>query len=311
MSARTVVAAMPPVNGRFREAWVGLFVIVSVIATWFVLATMTKPALFRGRYIVRTNVPNAAGIRKGDPVQMRGVNIGRVIRFGIRSQGVELRLEIEGEYAVPSDSRVELKSSGLLAGMVAEVVPGTSPRNAVWGDELPGANGLGPFNRVDSLAGEAEKVTARLQRLMSDETIRSVQDSSGEMSKLLRQLTSLVSEQHGELKALSASLRRSADGMEKLTTGPELESTLKKLDRLSGRIDGLASNLDRSAQSLDSILGRVERGEGTIGKLSKDQGLYDNLSRAAADFDTAALEMQKLVGDIRREPKKYISLKMF
>ena len=82
-----------------------MFVILAVIAIWLVLATMTKPALFRGRYIVKTSVPNAAGIRKGDPVQMRGVNIGRVIRFDIRDQGVELRLEIEGGTLCPPTRR--------------------------------------------------------------------------------------------------------------------------------------------------------------------------------------------------------------
>ena len=124
MSTERPLPSVPRAPGRKGEMWVGLFVIAGVVAAWLVLATMTEPALFRGRYILKTNVPNAAGIRKGDPVQMHGVNIGRVIGFRIRGQGVELRLEIEGEYEVPSDSRVELRTSGLLAGMVAEVLAG-------------------------------------------------------------------------------------------------------------------------------------------------------------------------------------------
>jgi phospholipid/cholesterol/gamma-HCH transport system substrate-binding protein len=302
---------MPRSHARRREVWVGLFVIAGVVATWFLLATLTDPALFRGRYIIRTSVPNAAGIRKGDAVQMHGVNVGRVIGFGIGARGVELRLEIEGEYTIPSDSRVELKTSGLLAGMVAELIPGTSPRKAKWGDELPGTTGVGLFDKFESLAGEADKVTAKLQQLMSDETIHNVQDSSGEMSRLLRQLSGVVSEQRGELKALSASLRRSAEGMEKVATGPELERTVKQVEALSAKIDALVSNLDRSATSLDSILGRMDRGEGTLGRLSKDEALYDNASRATADIDKAAVELQKLVADIRRDPKKFLSLKVF
>ena len=83
-------------------------------------------------------MPDASGIRKGDPVQMRGVNIGRILGFTILQQGVEMRLEIEGEYPIPKDSRVEIKASGLLGGMVADVVPGTSPQRATGGDTLPG-----------------------------------------------------------------------------------------------------------------------------------------------------------------------------
>ena len=289
----------------------GLFAILGVLAVWFALMTLTSPALFRGRYILRTSVPNAAGIRKGDPVRMRGVNIGRVIGFGIGAQGVELRLEIEKEYEVPSDSRVELKASGLLAGMVADVLPGGSTRKAIWGDELSGGNGPGVFDKVESLAGEAGKVTDRLQRLLADDTIRNVGDSSGQMSKLLRQVSGVVSEQRGDLQALSTSLRKSAEGMEKVTTGPELERVVKQVDELTRRMDGLVANMDRSATSLDVLLARVRQGEGTLGKLSRDDALYDRASQAATDFDKAAVELQKLVEDIRRQPKKYISLKIF
>ena len=127
----------PPSRGKYREAWVGLFVVAGIVATVILLAVMTDAALFRGRYIVTTNVPNAGGIRKGDPVQMRGVNIGRIIGFGIGQKDVDVRLEIEGEYKIPKDSRVEVKASGLLGGMVAEVDP-----RGLGRDDRPGATGF-------------------------------------------------------------------------------------------------------------------------------------------------------------------------
>jgi len=311
VSTERALSLVPRTQGRYQEARVGAFAILGVLAVWFALMTLTSPALFRGRYILRTSVPNAAGIRKGDPVRMRGVNIGRVIGFGIGSKGVELRLEIEKEFQVPSDSRVELGASGLLAGMVADLVPGGSPRMAKWGDELPGSNGPGMFDTVENLAGEADKATVRLQKLLSDDTIRNVGDSSGQMSKLLHQLSGAVADQRGELQGLSTSLRKSAQGMERVTTGPELERVVKQMDDLTRRMDGVVTSIDRSATSLDAILARADHGEGTLGKLSRDGALYDRASQAATDFDKAAVELQKLVEDIRRQPKKYINLKVF
>ena len=102
----------PPARGHDRELIVGLFVIVGVLSVLGALFTFTDAALFRGRYIVTTIVPDAGGIRKGDPVQMRGVNIGRVKSFHISPEGVAIRLEVEGEYKIPSDSRVELEVGG-------------------------------------------------------------------------------------------------------------------------------------------------------------------------------------------------------
>ncbi|HYN03101.1 MAG TPA: MlaD family protein, partial [Vicinamibacteria bacterium] len=232
MSTEKPLPPPPPSRGKHREAWVGLFVVAGILATVVLLAVMTDAALFRGRYIVTTNVPNAGGIRKGDPVQMKGVAIGRIIGFSIGQNDVDVRLEIEGEYKIPKDSRVEVKAAGLLGGMVAEVIPGSSPDKVAWGDRIPGASGIGLFDKMDTLAGEADKVAAKVQNLLSDETVKDLQSGAAGARQSLESLQAILKEQRGELKALSASLRRSAEGMEKVTTGPELESTLKRVDKL-------------------------------------------------------------------------------
>jgi len=301
----------PPSRGKYREAWVGLFVVAGIAATVILLAVMTDAALFRGRYIVTTNVPNAGGIRKGDPVQMRGVNIGRIIGFGIGRKDVDVRLEIEGEYAIPQDSRVELKASGLLGGMVAEVVPGASAKRIRGGDRIPGASGIGLFDKMDTLAVEADKVAVKVQNLLSDETVRDLQGGASGARKSLESLQAILQEQRGELRALSASLKRSAEGLEKVTTGPELDRTVKRVDQLVERLDGTLDTLDRSSKSVESILARMDRGEGTLGKLSTDDTLYKNASEATANLNKATQELNKLLADFQAHPRKYINLKVF
>jgi len=301
----------PPSRGQYREAWVGLFVVAGIAATIILLAVMTDAALFRGRYIITTNVPNAGGIRKGDPVQMRGVNIGRIIGFGIGQKDVDVRLEIEAEYPIPKDSRVELKASGLLGGMVAEVVPGASAEKAAWGDRIPGASGIGLFDKMDTLAGEADKVAVRVQNLLSDEMTKDLQGSASDARKSLEGLQAILKEQRGELRSLTASLKRSAEGMEKVTTGPELERIVKRVDQLAERLDGTVGTLDKSSKSLESILARMDRGEGTLGKLSTDDTLYKNASEASANLNKATQELNKLLVDFQAHPRKYINLEIF
>jgi len=311
VSTEKPLPSPPPSRGKHREAWVGLFVVVGVVTTFTLLAVMTDAAFFRGRYIVTTNVPNAGGIRKGDPVLMRGVNIGRIIGFGIRQKDVDVRLEIEGEYAIPKDSRVEVKASGLLGGMVAEVVPGASAERIRGGDRIPGASGIGLFDKMDTLAVEADKVAVKVQNLLSDETVRDLQGGASGARRSLESLQAILHEQRGELRALSASLRRSAEGLEKVTTGPELDRTVKRVDRLVERLDGTLDTLDRSSKSVESILARMDRGEGTLGKLSTDDTLYKNASEATANLNKATQELNKLLADFQAHPKKYINLKIF
>lgn len=311
MSTDKPLPPPPPPRGKHREVWVGVFVLGGLLATVITLAVMTDAALFRGRYIVTSNVPNASGIRKGDPVQMRGVNIGRILGFKIGSQGVDMRLEIEGEYPIPKDSRIELKASGLLGGMVAEVIPGTSAQPATGGDVLAGSTGVGLFDKMDQLAGEGDKLARRVQQLLSDEMVRDLQASAGGARESLSSLQAILKEQRGELRTLTASLKKSAEGLEKVTTGPELERTTKRIDAITTSLEGTLKTFDRSSTSLERVLARMEKGEGTLGKLSTDDTLYRNASEATANLNKATIELNKLLADFQAHPKKYINLEIF
>ncbi len=311
MSTERPLPPLPPARGRYREVWVGLFVVLGLAAGLVTLGVMTDAALFRGRYIVTTTVTDASGIRKGDPVLMRGVNIGRVLGFEISQAGVRLRLEIEGEYPIPVDSQVELKAQGLLGGMVADVVPGVSAEKAKWGAALPGRTGKGLFDKMDSLAGEADKVARKVQRMLSDQTVGDVQGTAREARESLARLQALLSDERGEIAALTASLRRSAEGVERATSGPELERSVKRIDAITERLDGTIGRLDSSSRSLDAILGRLDRGEGTLGKLLRDDRLYENANAASVDLDKTTQELRQLIADFRAHPRKYINLKVF
>jgi phospholipid/cholesterol/gamma-HCH transport system substrate-binding protein len=302
---------LPASRGRNREVWVGLFVILGIASALLALFSLTDAALFRGRYVVLTVVPDAGGIRRGDPVQMRGVNIGRVTRFQIGDQGVLVDLEIDGIFPIPTDSHVELRSSGLMGGMVANVVPGKAQTSAGWNDTLSGEIQQGVFDQAGDLQVEATRALDRVQRLLSDETLGNVQEGGQDLRRLLRELALAAGEQRGELEALSQSLRRSVQAVEATVTGPEVEGSLRQMESLVGRLDSLADVLGRSAASADNILSRIDRGEGTLGRLTRDEQLYENMSAAALSVQQAADAFARLATDIREQPKKYFDVKVF
>jgi phospholipid/cholesterol/gamma-HCH transport system substrate-binding protein len=86
---------------------------------------------------------------------------------------------------------------------------------------------------------------------------------------------------------------------------------VKRVDQLTARLDGTLVTLDRSSKSVESILGRIDRGEGTLGKLSTDETLYKNASEATANLTKATEELNKLLADFQAHPRKYINLKVF
>jgi phospholipid/cholesterol/gamma-HCH transport system substrate-binding protein len=307
-----------PVRRRESAAWVGVFLIVGILAVLITLFTMTEPAMFRGRYIIYTAVANAGGMRRGDAVQMRGVPIGRVMTLKISKEGVRVQMEIEGEYKIPKDSHVEIKSGGLMSGMVVDVVPGTADQYVKEGDVLPGSSGQGLGDITANLNEQVGVVLQRMQSLLSEETISNVRASSGDLAATLRQLNQTVGEQRRQIDAITASMRRSTEGLEKVTAGPELERSVKRIDEMTARMNEMSTrltevstSLERSSKQVEQVVARIDRGEGTLGKLSRDSSLYDNLNQAARNANQATVNISKLTEEIRRDPKKYLKLSVF
>src|SRR4030095_10731252 len=300
----------PPIRGQGKNAWVGLFLIVGILGVLAVLFVMTDAAIFRGRYIISTVVDDVGGIRSGDPVRMHGVNIGRVKRFPLSQGKVEVFLEVEGEYKIPVDSTVKISSAGPLAGMKADVLPGVAKTDARYHDRVAGISQKGTVD-IDQLSSQTSDALDRVQKLLADETIKNVQGSTTELHQLLRALSPALTTQRKELDTLNASLKRSSQGLEKVTTAPELERAIKRLDGISTQMDDITQKLGRGSESLETVMGRIDRGEGSLGKLTKDDALYDNLSKAALNVSQATENINKLTEEIRRDPKKYLKLSVF
>ena len=305
-AAAEELLALRPRRRWAQETWVGLFVIIGVASALTALFTLTDAADFRGRDIVRATVTDAGGLRNGDPVQMRGVIVGRVAGFDMAPGGVEIRLELEDEYAIPADSRVVLRSNGILGGRIVDVLPGTAPVRARDGDRLAGASGSAAFDApsLESLGGRAANVLAGAEALLSTDNVEAVGESTEALRRLIAELALLAAEQRAEVDALTESLRRSAGGVERAVAGPELARTVARADTITMSLERTSRTLDDAAATLATVLGRIERGEGTLGRLSADAALYDNLN-------AASLELTTLLRDVRANPSRYVDLSLF
>lgn len=303
LTEEDLMVALPKRSAN-REVRVGIFVLIGIAAFLTVLFTMTDVGTFRGRFYANTVVESAGGMRRGDPVQMRGVNIGRVVAFDMLPDGVNVKLEIYDEYPIPADSEVEVRSNGLLGGMVVDVIPGQSADDLADEGMLPGASSTDIMAQAEGIGNRADSALIRVNQLLSDQTVGAVGSSALELQSLLAELSAIAAQQRNEIASLSASLRRSAAGVEAATTGPELTRSLQQVDALTAQLGETSRTLDQTGASLQTVIGRIERGEGTLGKLTTDEQLYANLNATVANLNS-------LVDDIKANPRKYINLEVF
>ena len=307
--ARAEEAVPEQVGGR--QVRIGMFVLSGLIATIFLLFLLTDPATFRGRYQITTTVDNAMGLRTGDPVQMRGVTIGQVHGFEMAREGgsVVITLEVEGEWLIPEGSSTQLVSPGLMAPKTVEVLPGPGPGTIDRGDLLPGITVKGLLDDTESLGEKGQLALDRITELLSPENLDAIGNSAGGLSTLVGDLSDIVASESNNLKALIESLSRAADGLAEATAGgPELRedltSTMAAADSLMARLNATSESIEGVVASLETILTRMENGEGTLGKLSVDDSLFNSLSAAV---ESARL----LMDDVRENPGRYINVSIF
>ncbi|MBT8337776.1 MAG: MCE family protein [Gemmatimonadetes bacterium] len=306
-SDRELARTVPRDTGA-RHIRVGIFVIFGIVSFFTVLFLMTDPAGFRGRYNLVTELTDAGGVRRGDPIQMRGVIIGRVSGFEMTPAGrVALTLELYDDWRIPVGSTATLAEAGVFGGRTVEVMPGDGTTVLTEGDTIPGDDaGGGIFETVENLGVEAETVLERLEMLLDTATVRSVQGSTREVEGLARDLRSVVAEQKDEIGRLTSTLARAAEGLERTAddAGPELASAAARADSLLASMEETTAQLDGVLATLDTVLGRMARGEGTLGRLSQDESLFVNTN-------TALENLNALLVDLRENPGRYLTIEIF
>jgi len=303
-----ILAAAPRSHGG-KEAQVGVFVLIGLISFVLVLFWMTDPATLRGRYMLVTQVDHAGGVRSGDPIQMQGVNVGRVHDFEmVAGDSVDITMEVEREWRIPLGSHTIMGEAGLFGGRALEIVRGVGPGFHADGDTLrgEGAAGSGLLSSVDRLSARAESVLGSIDDMLSEETVGSVKGTALELEELLNELSAMTSEQRASLTQLTESLTNAAEGIEATSAaaGPDIASAVARADSAMAMLVATGESVDAATASLRTILGRMERGEGTLGRLSADESLY-------VSMNTAAETLAALLADLQANPKKYINISIF
>lgn len=222
----------------------------------------------------------------------------------MRPPGVAIILEINGQWDIPTDSHARLAGVGLLGGRTVEIVPGESPEHLSAGAVIPGDAADGLLELADTLGDDAIAIARGMRDLLSDTTISHLQSSASEMDRFLATLTRAAEEQQEELRRLSRTLSSSAERVDDALARGDLERALARTDSTLAILQEAGGSLDQASRSLQVVLQRVEEGEGTLGQLSTNDELYQNLNGAAE-------AILNLAEDVQENPSRYIRLRLF
>jgi phospholipid/cholesterol/gamma-HCH transport system substrate-binding protein len=236
---------------------------------------------------------SAAGLDKNAPIKMAGVPIGEVEEMGLVDSQAKVVMRIRPGVQIPKGSRAMVKASGLLGDKYVEILPGHEPGFLGEGEQIPQQEGTADLdaliNRFGAIADDVKAVTAALRgALGTAEGEQSIKDIVAHFRTMAANLDTIVAENRAAIKGTLANAEALTRSLKE--EGPKLVATLNRLaDRLErgeGTLGKLLTN-DEVYQKLDSALANInavtknlEEGKGTLGKLINDDTAYEKLNTA-------------------------------
>ncbi|MDP9034755.1 MAG: MlaD family protein [Myxococcota bacterium] len=304
---------------------VGLFVVLTGTAGYGVFRFVSPQVTGNGGYTVHAYIHDATGLAARSRITIAGIAVGSL--DGIRLDRGEARLDvkIKNDVALFDNATLGKKSTSLLGEAVIVLTPGTPDRTKLHdGDEIrtivqettPAelmgevkqiadsikkvadqlANSIGTQQGGDNIksilqnvadATEALNQTVRENRILVHDTLLDVQqithNANPEIAKILENVRTVTE----DVREMTAAANATPSGQK-----GDLRDTVERLDRSS-------KSLESALAHVDNITGRIDRGEGTIGRLTKDEQLVNEVQGVAEgvnDYVQNISRLQTIVG---------------
>lgn len=326
---------------RRDEIVIGFFVLAGV-AVVVVGSLWLSESRWRGEYRELTaRFEDVGQARTGDDVTLRGVEVGEVRSMVFAAGGVDVTLRIREEIPLPPDPVVVLHPISLFGEWGAAVEP-ASVHPEIDPDTLDLPPGRVPgvassdfaqlSEHTGAIASNLSEITDRLELALDEETargfsrtVRNLERASGELAALVREQRSQLGSFSEDLSTAGRTIRESAVQLDSMVrrvrtavgdegieeTVADARETTASLRETSGELRGTVERMNRAVARADSALGeaeailaRVNRGEGSLGRIATDPALYEDLS-------ATLVELRALLDDLKRDPGKYFNFSIF
>ncbi len=295
---------------RSIEWKVGITVLGAIFV--FIMGSIFLSESFRSgdEMVLLIEFERSGGIQAGDAVRVSGVKKGRVVEIELGDRRVQLKIQLDGDTILYSDARFVIEAFGLMGEMMVAVDPGSGGERLDISRVLPGtfSAGLGDtFSEAGPLLEDVRRVIAQIEGLIDDERmVKPLEETVGNLRGVSDELESILGDSKDDIRGSFASGRASAEKVDHLIARNEqsIDSSVASLRSASRNLEELIVKLKASAVSVESLLAGFDAGEGSLGKLAKDDAMHDEV---LSTLDN----MNRLINDIRENPGRYVKIEIF
>ena len=255
---------------------VGILVIgVSALIGVMSLRVAEGPGLFNNGQKYHFTMDDAGGVVKGSAVKMAGIKVGTVDDIVLKDGKAQIELSIDKGVPITTSAKAELRTDGILGDKHVEIVPGSlqDPKLAD-GSELPSS---GSGGGLDKMVGQISELMTNLNKATKEG------DNSTMLGRIvinIEKITHDLSELTGENKAKVGEI---VDNLKELTGNLKDHINAETLARV-----------DNAIKNVEEITDKINKGEGTIGRLINDDQTVEELNAAITNVNRFLGGMDKM-----------------
>ncbi len=302
-----------------RSLKVGALLIAAAVAAVVLWRTLFQRGASSDTYVVHAVFRDATGLVVRSRVLTAGIAIGEISRIRLENGMARVDVRVNGEIPLYRNATIARRAVSVLGEYLLVVTPGNAPEPRI----APGGriSNVLEGSSTDQIMENVAAITERV-RQVSDRVASALgtQEASDDMRTTLRNIAQLSAEVNRTVAANTTSLTRTIQNVDRVTTqsAPDIQATLVNLrestDRLAqilgrgqGRDDNTVTQVQEATRNIaeatgdlrealshvNNVAGAVDRGEGTAGRLLRDETLIDEVQGAAQSVND-------LVGPIAR-----------
>ncbi len=297
-----------------REVKVGVSIVLAALIFYFGVRYLQNVPLFRGSYTLHAQFSNAGGLVSGNQVRINGVNVGSVesVRLDPEARVARVVFRVDRSIKIPQGSTAEVSGVSALGGVRLSISLGppsnppiepggfvpTPPEKDIFAQLSDKAPLIAA--RADSLLAKAnttmEEANVLLQSPESNfnTTMDAVRESATALARLLESQRARLGRVLENTEGLTAELESFAE-----TNTDSLNQSVEQLNTVLTQAERNLQTLDRTTRNLDVLVTKINEGEGTLGRLVNDPGLYMRLDSTTAQFN-------QLLKDFQANPGRYL-----
>jgi phospholipid/cholesterol/gamma-HCH transport system substrate-binding protein len=297
-----------------KEIKVGLLALVAGVILYFGFQYLKGTDLMAVQREYHAVYNNVSGLKKSNPVKINGVQVGKVANLTLISGNrVVVTFDIERQYRLNDSTRAIFASASALGDKEIQLIVGNGTRLLTEGDTLIGRTEPGMLDIVaeqakpivrdlDTMLVNINTLVKQMQKLSQPlgGTLQNLQSTSGKLDNILAQNQAAIRGIANNLNSMSAALNDPQTGVKPLMA--KLNAAGDTLSQM--QLAETVQKANASIANINKLLGDINQGQGSLGKLAKNDSLYNNLNRFSANLDS-------LMVDFRQRPKRYVHFSVF